>query len=231
VITAGYVRVSGASQVDGDGPGRQRAAIQHFGDEHGMEFIHFFEEYAVSGTVSGMDRPALSALLEDHDSGSRPVGAIIVERMDRLARDLMVQEFIISELKKRNIKLFAADSGSAVDICDDASDPTRKLIRQILGALAEWEKCCIVKKLASARAKIRAKHGRCGGTLPFGAKPGEAEILAVICNLRAEGASLGAICKTLNREGLLTRGRKDWDKGTLGSILRTVKRKEGFMQR
>jgi DNA invertase Pin-like site-specific DNA recombinase len=230
MTVAGYVRVSGASQVDGDGPGRQREAIQRFADANGMGFARFFEEYAVSGTLAGMDRPALSQLLEDHDSGVCVVCAVIVERMDRLARDLMVQEFIIKELKKRHIKLFSTDSGSAVDICDDASDPTRKLIRQILGALAEWEKSCIVKKLASARAKIRAKHGRCGGTLPFGSKPGEADTLAIINDLRAEGASLGAICATLNREGLLMRNGRDWGKDSLSSLLRTVKRKEAFMK-
>jgi hypothetical protein len=56
-------------------------------------------------------------------------------------------------------------------------DPSRKLMRQIFGAIAEYEKTMIVLKLRGARQRARARDGRCEGAKPFGALPGEAEVL------------------------------------------------------
>ena len=44
---------------------------------------------------------------------------------------------------------------------DDPTNPTRKLVRQIMGAIAEYEKSLIVLKLRGARMRMRAKAGRC----------------------------------------------------------------------
>ena len=54
-------------------------------------------------------------------------------------------------------------------------DPSRKLMRQIFGAIAEYEKTMIVLKLRGARQRARARDVRCEGAKPFSALPGEAE--------------------------------------------------------
>jgi DNA invertase Pin-like site-specific DNA recombinase len=56
-------------------------------------------------------------------------------------------------------------------------DPSRKLMRQIFGAIAEYEKTMIVLKLRGARARARAGRGRCEGRKPFGYYEGEATVL------------------------------------------------------
>jgi len=52
-------------------------------------------------------------------------------------------------------------------------DPTRVLIRQVLGAVAQFEKSVIVAKLRAARVRKRRETGRCEGRKPFGTRPGE----------------------------------------------------------
>ena len=61
------------------------------------------------------------------------VRTIIVETASRFARDLMVQEVGFAKLQELGIELVAADSPNA--FLDDG--PTSKLIRQVLGAVAE----------------------------------------------------------------------------------------------
>ncbi|WP_327211529.1 recombinase family protein [Rhizobium ruizarguesonis] len=64
----------------------------------------------------------------------------------------MVQEVGYARLKERGIELIAADSPAAFQ--DDT--PTAKLVRQILGAVAEFDKAMTVAKLRGARDRKRA---------------------------------------------------------------------------
>jgi DNA invertase Pin-like site-specific DNA recombinase len=136
-----YIRVSGRGQLNGDGPDRQRDACDK-------------------------DRPSFREFIETHDAhvsqGLTPIGVIVVERMDRLARDLMVSEMLLKECRVRGIKVYACDHEALIDVASDAGDPTRKLIRQFMAALAEWQKSELVLKLAKARDRIRKTTGRMG---------------------------------------------------------------------
>jgi DNA invertase Pin-like site-specific DNA recombinase len=80
---------------------------------------------------------------------------IIVETASRFARDLMVQEVGFAKLQALGIKLVAADSPHS--FLDDT--PTSKLIRQILGAVSEFDKAMIVAKLKGARERKRTLTG------------------------------------------------------------------------
>jgi DNA invertase Pin-like site-specific DNA recombinase len=57
------------------------------------------------------------------------------------------------------------------------NDPTRKLMRQFMGAIAEYDKSQIVLKLRGARMRKRAKEGRSEGRKPYGFYEGEAAAL------------------------------------------------------
>jgi DNA invertase Pin-like site-specific DNA recombinase len=67
----------------------------------------------------------------------------------------MVQEVGFAKLQALGIKLVAADSPQA--FLDDT--PTSKLIRQILGAVSEFDKAMVVAKLKGARDRKRALTG------------------------------------------------------------------------
>lgn len=44
--------------------------------------------------------------------------------------------------------------------------PTTELVRQILGAMSQFEKASLVAKLKGARDRARAERGRCEGRKP-----------------------------------------------------------------
>jgi len=225
-----YIRVSGKSQIEGDGPDRQRDSIKAFCAAHKIEFAGEFFDQAVSGKKEGMSRPKFSELVETHEAHIAqkltPVGIIVVERLDRFARDLMVQEFMLKECRERGIMVFAADQGAPIDLATNDCDPTRKLIRQILGAVSEWQKSELVMKLSKARARIRLKVGKCEGVASYGEKPGEIHTLNVMKNLKASGMRMDIIATMLNEQHLFNRSGNPWNRKSIFSVLKNNKRKE-----
>jgi DNA invertase Pin-like site-specific DNA recombinase len=215
-----YLRVSGKGQIDGDGFPRQRDAIARYAKSHGVELVAEYTDRGVSGTKELDARDGLSDLMARLRSNG--IDLVLVERADRLARDLMVSEVILSEFRKLNVKVVAADSGTDLTVADD--DPTRVLIRQVLGAVAQFEKSVLVSKLRAARSRARRAHGKCEGRKAFGDKPGEAEILEYIRKLRrkprhGQRLSFAAIANRLNREKVPTRTGKPWAPNTIRGIL------------
>src|SRR5262245_40521502 len=98
-----YLRVSGRGQVEGDGFPRQREAIKGYASANGIRITEWFQEEGVSGKTDLENRPALHALMTAlHSDG---VALVLVERLDRLARDLMVQESIFSDLRRKGFEL------------------------------------------------------------------------------------------------------------------------------
>jgi DNA invertase Pin-like site-specific DNA recombinase len=84
----------------------------------------------------------------------------------RFARDLAVQLTGHELLRKRGIELIPID---APTYFTDPS-PTAELVRQILGAVAQFEKAALVAKLRHARERKRAETGRCEGRRPVPAE-------------------------------------------------------------
>jgi Resolvase, N terminal domain len=135
-----YLRVSGKGQLEGDGFTRQREAIELYAKANDIEIIKTFEEEGVSGKTDLENRPALTDLIGSLDvAGTR---LVLVERLDRLARFLTVQESILQDLKRKQFDLVSV---TEPDLCSD--DPTRTLMRQVLGAFSEFERSMIVLKL------------------------------------------------------------------------------------
>lgn len=225
----GYVRVSSKKQIDGDGPERQWQAIAAFCKTHNLSSENIFSD-SISGTVDGLDRPQLAELFRlvdaRNETNTTEIEAIVVERMDRLARDLMVSEILLAECRKRNLKVFSADQGAMIDMAADGGDPTRVLIRQIMGALSQWEKTMLVRKLKASRDRIRARGERCEGVKPYGHTVGERKVIEVAQALRRDTPhlTLNTIAAYLNAGGLKTRKGLQWTKDnvkkTLGPFLK-----------
>lgn len=214
-----YLRVSGRGQVDGDGFPRQREAIARFAKAAGFEIVGEYKDEGVSGTRELDDREGLSELFTRVKSNG--VKAVIVERADRLARDLIIGEVILREFRDAKVQVISADGGTELTAGD--GDPTRTLIRRVLGAVAQFEKTVVVSKLAAARARKKRETGRCEGRKPFGHRPGEAAALDIIRRLRrkpkgGERLSFAAIAARLNADGVPTRTGKPWASGTVRGI-------------
>ena len=128
-------------------------AIRRYAKEHGIRIVRVFREEGVSGTKDLANRPAFVEMMTAlHANG---VQLVLVEKLDRLARDLMVQETIIGDLRKHGFDLISV---AEPDLLQD--DPTRKLMRQIMGAIAEYEKTMIVLKLRGALCSAKSVSDR-----------------------------------------------------------------------
>lgn len=226
-----YTRVSGLGQVERDGPERQSESILAFCSRNNLTPTATFFEKAVSGTIEGMERPEFANMvlyiLKRRDEASKLqspakealwIDGIVVEKFDRLARTTMVQELIVRELRKNNIKLFVAEQ-PFIDYAAKSEDPERELLRQIMGVIAEWDKSNTVKRLAHGRANMRRALGRCEGAKPYGEKPGEETPLAKMKEWRAMGWSYADIAVCLNAENFRTRFGRAWTWAHVSDII------------
>ena len=205
----GYCRTSGAGQVNGDGPERQRLAIQKYAAAHDIEVVQIFEDKGVPGATDWVNRPAWMDMIKSLNGTS----TIIVEGLDRLARELGVQEYILADLTRRNITLLSSRED---DI--QSTDPARILFRQMLGSIYQYEKSLLVLKMAGARKRIREASGRCEGRKPYGTRPEEEDALHRMRNLRDGGYTFRRIAEVLNGRGLSRYG-KPWSAATVHKIL------------
>lgn len=219
-----YLRVSGRGQINKGGFPRQRETIRKYAKAHGLEIVGEYRDEGVSGTKELEHRQGLAALLDFIESNG--VQVVLVERADRLARDLMVSEVILGQFRDLGVSVIGADSG--VDLTTGDDDPTRTLIRQVLGAVSQFEKSVTVLKLRAARERTKRKTGRCEGRKPYGYYPGEKETIKRMRQLYRkkpgeERLSCHRIAKILNKEKRPTRQGGPWQGTQVQQILKRLK--------
>jgi DNA invertase Pin-like site-specific DNA recombinase len=199
-----YLRTSSAANLgeDKDSHKRQLVAIQTYAKRAGIELVDIVRDEAVKGSDPVEVRPGFAEMLERIEGNG--VRTIIVETASRFARDLMTQEVGFAMLKGRGIDLVAADNPSS--FLDDT--PTATLIRQVLGAVSQFEKAMLVAKLAGARARKREKTGaKVGGRQSLAEmRPETVELARKLARARPKGGrrSLREIAGELAMLGHLT---------------------------
>jgi DNA invertase Pin-like site-specific DNA recombinase len=208
----GYMRVSGLTQASEDAGGlpRQEAAIRAWANAHGYEITKLFTDAGISGKTDLENRPALRELLSELGQ----VEVVIIEKVDRLARFLMIQESILADFTRRGVTLI---STCEPDLCSD--DPTRVLMRQILGAFSQYERSLIVNRMKAGADRARAQGRKWGGRKPYGSRPGESNIIRQIRDLDIQGMSLTAIATRLNDSGCTSRSGKKWFPQQISRVL------------
>src|SRR5271165_2710507 len=198
-----YLRTSSKTNVgpDKDSDKRQLAAIEAHAKAHGFDIVATFYDAAVSGADPVTDRPGFAEMLERlMSNGAR---TIIVESPDRFARDLMVQLAGHDMLKAKGIFLVAASAPT--HFIEDT--PTAVLVRQVLGAIAEFEKTTLVAKLAASRRRKRMVTGKKveGRKSHFEARPDVVKLAKALARKKPKGGklSLRAISAELAAQGFL----------------------------
>jgi len=215
----GYARVSSVGQVAGDGPVRQEAAIRNYAAAQGYEVERIFED-GVSGTKE--DRPALAELMLSMETNGHGIKTVIIEKLDRLARDLMVQESIIKDFRRSGFDLISVHEGPGL-MCDD---PTRKLLRQFMGAIAEYDKTMTVAKLKAARGRKKKATGKCEGRKGY--QELMPEVWEVAREAKDQGATYEEVAVLLNGSGFETVAGKAFSGRVVQDMLRFEKRRKGI---
>lgn len=209
-----YVRVSTDGQLDGYGPDSQFNDISKFVARHEHEIVHEIQE-AITGKVT--ERPGFREALDKIEKGE--ADGIVVARFDRLARQLTVQEALLSLVWALDGKVFTADTGEILR--DDPDDPMRTAMRQMAGVMAEFDRASTVARLRKGR-EAKAREGLyAGGGIAYGLhldkdtqtlvpNVAEVEIATAIRHARLTGNSYSEIARNLNEEGLRTRQGCEW---------------------
>jgi DNA invertase Pin-like site-specific DNA recombinase len=220
----GYVRCSTEGQVDRFGLETQRQAISSWAKANGHRVIEVVSDDAVAGTVEALEREGLAAAIDAVQQGR--ADGLVCARLDRLARSLTVQEAALGLVWQAEGRVFTADSGEVAE--DDADDPMRTALRQIVGAIAQLDRALITKRLRDGRRVKAEEGGFVGGAPRYGVRavggelvedPAEAVVVARMMALRSSGSSLNAIARTLNSEGVPTKRGGRW---TASSVSRVV---------
>lgn len=153
---AAYYRTSSAVNVGGDKDSlkRQKEAVYAYAEYHKVEVVAEFYDAAVSGADAIDARPGFVELLERLEGNG--IGLVLVEDATRFARDLAVQLAGHELLKSYGVELVPVN---APDLFREDT-PTAVLVRQVLGAISQFEKASLVVKLKGARDRASAKAGR-----------------------------------------------------------------------
>lgn len=201
----GYIRVSGRGQIKGDGFERQNDAILHYAKSHNIEILQTFKEEGVSGTKTESERPAFQDMVSEILKNG--VRVVIIEGMDRLAREYRIQEQLLIYLASKGIELISARTEENVTqaILDD---PMKKALVQIQGVFAELEKSLLVKKLRLARERKKATEGKCEGRKGYADTDEGRELIKTIKRLRRKPQgkrkrmTFDKVAVKLNEQGL-----------------------------
>ena len=218
-LAVAYLRTSSAASVgaDKDSDKRQRAAIEAFAKRAGFTIVEEYYDAAVSGADPVDQRPGFCEMLQR--LATNGAKTIIVESPDRFARDLAVQLAGHDMLRGLGIAIIPA---SAPDFFTEDT-PTAVLVRQVLGAIAQFEKASIVAKLAAARKRKREREGRCEGRKPLSETRPEVVALARrLRRRRPKGGqlSLRDVSKELAARGFLNELGKPYAAKSVASMLR-----------
>ena len=157
----GYCRVSTDNQKEEGTITLQREAIKDYCQRNKIELVRIFEDEGVSGGLE--DRPGL-AMMFDFLESEGGVEAVIIYKLDRLARDLYIQEHLIKKLEALKVRLISTKEPDL-----DSGDPMRKAFRQFMGIVAELEKAFITMRLTGGRKnKLKLKRAYAGGGIGDG---------------------------------------------------------------
>ena len=231
----GYVRVSTDRQADeGLGLEEQSRVIRAWARGRRHRLVEIHQDAGQSGANGLESRVGLGEALSALRSGT--ADGLVVYRLDRLARDVVLQETLLREVWANGGHLFSTSEAEADYLVDDPEDPSRKLIRQVLGAIADYERGMIRLRLMSGRRAKALKGGYAFGAPPFGfmalekrlvPQPREQEALGLMAALRGDGKSLPQICAALDEAGFKPRRGQRWHPTTVSRCLQRTSGKPG----
>jgi DNA invertase Pin-like site-specific DNA recombinase len=238
-------RVSTAGQaVDGYGLDAQDADCRRWAKGQTIPRIRIVhtvtdgdERNGKSGTTLLDERAGLMDAVE-WVADDRADG-ILAPNLDRLARELTVQEAVLSYVWALGGRVFTADHGEHLE--DDASDPMRTAMRQMRGVFHQLDRGLIIKRLTEGRAAKGAKGGYAYGAPRFGQRADDGELTdderenAVAEEMERwrdeEGLSIRAICARANeRDDMPAKRGGRWHPTTVARLLSPEAREKARQQ-
>lgn len=172
-----YARVSTSQSQD---PQVQLSELRDYAARRGW---HITEEYTDAG-ISGAreSRPALNRLMSA--AHQRVFDAVLVWKLDRFGRSLRHLVTAIADLEALGVSFISLRDNL------ELSTPTGRLMFQIIGAMAEFERALIQERVIAGLRNARNKGKQLG-------RPKRVVSLDAIARLRSEGASIRDVARQL----------------------------------
>ncbi|MCT4595545.1 MAG: recombinase family protein [Anaeromicrobium sp.] len=215
-----YLRVSTEEQASGGHSiGAQKQELLTYCHAFHYDIYNIYTDGGYS--ASTMDRPALKKLLKD----CKNYDVVLVWRLDRLSRDMADLMKIIETFTNNNI-IFKSKTENF-----HTSTASGKLMLNMLGSFAEFERASISERIQLAHKKILHEGKWRGGRPPLGYEltkdktlkinKKESEIIKKIFHLSgSKNIGTRSIAIYLNNLGYTTRNKKPF---TSSSIVRILK--------
>ena len=217
----GYCRVSTDNQKEEGTIEIQEHALKEYAKAKGHELVTIFKDNGVSGGLE--DRPGLAEMfiyLESHPE----IDSVLIYKLDRLARDLFLQELIVKKLEMLHKSILSTKEHDL-----DSKDAMRKAFRQFMGIVSELEKAFITMRLSGGRLNKARKGGYSGGRVPLGYTAENKDLefdnknietIKTIFSLRKKRIGLRDIARFLNNRNIPTARGGKWYGATIRYILR-----------
>jgi DNA invertase Pin-like site-specific DNA recombinase len=168
-----YARVSTLNNQD---PEMQLSELREYAGRRGWQITEEYTDQGVSGCKES--RPALNRLMSD--ACRRRFDAILVWKIDRFGRSLKHLVNALAELAALGVAFISLRDNL------DLSTPSGRLMFQIIGAMAEFERALIQERVRAGLRNARAKGRRLG-------RPRVIVDASRVASLRAQGRSWAEI--------------------------------------
>ncbi len=170
-MIAAYLRVSTDEQAERGTIELQRQEIASWAERRGTA-VTYFEDPGWSGTLPLDQRPGASAMLRALLAGL--ISAIVVWKLDRLARDPAIVLPFVRRLESRGVALHSVTESF------DITTPAGELTSTITAAAARYERQLIIERSIAGSRRVAREEGRwLGGIVPFGYRKRADGILAI----------------------------------------------------
>jgi DNA invertase Pin-like site-specific DNA recombinase len=178
-----YLRVS----TTGQNTDNQRLELERIAERRGWSVVEVYEDFGISGSKGRDQRPALDQLLKD--ANRRRFDVVMAWSIDRVGRSLIDLLGTIQHLEAVGCDLFLDQQNI------DTTTPAGRLLFQITGAFAEFERSMIRSRVNAGLARARAQGKR------LGRRPVSADVVE---RVRAQLATGAGILKTAKALGIGT---------------------------
>lgn len=145
-----YARVS----TDQQSVENQLQVLREIAERSGWTIVHVFTDEGISGAKGRDQRPGFDALLKA--VARREIDLVAAWSVDRLGRSLSDLVAFLSDLQGQGCDLFLHQQAL------DTSTPSGKMLFQLLGVFAEFERSMIVARVRAGQDRARAKGVRFG---------------------------------------------------------------------
>lgn len=145
-----YVRVS----TDDQTVENQLLVLTEVAQRSGWTVVHTFSDEGISGAKGRDKRPGYNALLTA--VARRQVDIVAAWSVDRLGRSLPDLVNFLSDIQAQGCDLYLHQQAI------DTSTPSGRMLFQMLGVFAEFERAILVSRIKAAHARCRANNVRIG---------------------------------------------------------------------